>query len=98
MKRLTATEIADGLALLPGWQRSDNGDEGIEYWYRGADFEDAMTFVKEVAAVAEAAGHHPDLDIRYNRVRVFLTTHDEGGVTDRDLAVARAILHAVEGG
>ena len=50
-----------------------------------------MAFVNRVADLAEAAGHHPDIDIRYNRVRIGLTTHDEGGVTDKDLRLAGQI-------
>lgn len=91
MKRLSADEVEAALLTLPGWRGSV---DGIECWYSRATFEAAVHFVEEVAAVAEAASHHPDLDIRYNRVRVFLVTHDAGGVTDRDVAVARAIEHA----
>jgi 4a-hydroxytetrahydrobiopterin dehydratase len=93
MRRLTPAELDDELALLPGWTRSPEEDGGIEYWHTAPDFAGAMGFVGDVAAVAEAANHHPDLDIRYNRVRVFLTTHDAGGVTDRDIALARGIMH-----
>lgn len=94
MRRLTKEEIAEGLGDLPGW----TGNEArLEAWFVWPTFAAGLQFVNEVGALAEAASHHPDLDIRYNRVRVGLSTHDAGGVTDRDLALARAIGHAARG-
>jgi len=55
------------------------------------DFAAALAFVNAVGAAAEAANHHPDIDIRWNRVRLVLTTHDSGGLTLLDLALAAAI-------
>jgi 4a-hydroxytetrahydrobiopterin dehydratase len=55
------------------------------------DFAAALEFVNAVGAAAEAANHHPDIDIRYNKVRLTLTTHDSGGITLFDLALAGAI-------
>jgi 4a-hydroxytetrahydrobiopterin dehydratase len=55
------------------------------------DFAEAMAYVNAVAAVAEAADHHPDIHIRWNRVTLELSSHDVGGVTDRDLALAEQI-------
>ncbi len=55
------------------------------------DFAAALEFVRAVGAAAEAANHHPDIDIRYNKVRLALTTHDSGGITLLDLALAGAI-------
>ena len=92
MRRLAGDELASALATLHGWCGSL---DGIERWFEWESFQDAVAFVDEVAAIAEAAAHHPDLDIRFNRVRVFLVTHDAGGVTDRDVAVARAVDHLV---
>jgi 4a-hydroxytetrahydrobiopterin dehydratase len=69
--------VADGDALVTEW--------------RGADFADAMAYVVRVAELAEEADHHPDIDIRYNRVRLRLWSHDAGGVTRRDLALAAAV-------
>ena len=54
-------------------------------------FPEAIAFVDRLAVEAEAANHHPDIDIRYNRVRIALTTHDEGGISDKDFALAAAI-------
>jgi 4a-hydroxytetrahydrobiopterin dehydratase len=50
-----------------------------------------MKFVNRVAELAEAAGHHPDIDIRYNRVRLALVTHDAGGITQNDISLAQNI-------
>lgn len=55
------------------------------------NFLDAMSFVNAVAEKAEAAGHHPDIDIRYNKVRLALVSHDAGGLTDRDFRMAETI-------
>jgi 4a-hydroxytetrahydrobiopterin dehydratase len=55
------------------------------------DFAGSMQFVNVVAEIAEKADHHPDLDIRWNRVKVALSTHSEGGITDKDLGLADRI-------
>ena len=55
------------------------------------DFAESMTFVNQVAAHAEQADHHPDIDIRWNKVRLALSTHSEGGITQKDLDLARSI-------
>jgi 4a-hydroxytetrahydrobiopterin dehydratase len=55
------------------------------------DFVEAMEFVNAVAELAEGAGHHPDIDIRYNKVRLALVSHDAGGLTERDFDLAAAI-------
>jgi 4a-hydroxytetrahydrobiopterin dehydratase len=88
MSRLTDEEITNGLSSLPGWERS--GDEIVKE-YRLGDFKEAVAFVVRLSYEAEAANHHPDLDIRWNRVRVGLSTHSEGGVTDKDIDLAAAI-------
>ncbi len=79
--------VRDALADLPGWEGS--GRE-ISRELRFADFREAVAFVLRLAFAAEAANHHPDLDIRYNRVRVALSTHSAGGVTAKDVELARA--------
>lgn len=56
-----------------------------------ANFIEAMQFVNSVAEMAEGAGHHPDIDIRYNKVRLALLSHDSGGLTERDFDLAAAI-------
>ena len=85
---LSDAELTEALAGLPGWSRE--GDV-IEKTYELPTFPSAIAFVGEIADRAEAANHHPDLDIRYRRVRVALSTHDEGGITEKDLALATEI-------
>jgi 4a-hydroxytetrahydrobiopterin dehydratase len=94
MRLLSDDEIRTGLAKLPGWERRD--DE-IEKVYELPSFPDAITFVTRIGFIAEKADHHPDLDIRWRKVRVALSTHSEGGITDKDLALAGEI-EAVAGG
>jgi 4a-hydroxytetrahydrobiopterin dehydratase len=88
MRRLDDTAIEEGLQRLPSWQRRD--DQIVKTFTR-ADFAHAMVFVNEVAGAAEAAGHHPDIDIRWNQVTLALSSHDEGGLTDRDFQLAARI-------
>ncbi|OAN42801.1 MULTISPECIES: 4a-hydroxytetrahydrobiopterin dehydratase [Chloroflexus] len=88
MPRLSEAEIAEHLAQRPDWSLEDNE---IVRTFRLANFPAAIAFVTHVAFLAEAAGHHPDIDIRYNRVRIALTTHDAGGLTEKDFALAAAI-------
>ncbi len=75
------------LRKLQGWEP---GEREITKTYRFRDFKEAIAFVNEVAHVAEARNHHPDILIQYNRVTLTLSTHDEGGVTEKDLAMAGA--------
>ncbi len=77
---------------MAGWAR--DGD-AIHREFTFKDFAAAMAFVNKVAQAAEAADHHPDIDIRYNRVTMALSTHSEGGVTEKDFALASRIDAAV---
>jgi 4a-hydroxytetrahydrobiopterin dehydratase len=88
MDRLPDDDIQAAVAALPGWDRV--GDEIVKT-YECASFPDAIAFVVRIGFLAEAANHHPDLDIRWRRVRVALTTHDAGGLTALDVDLARAI-------
>jgi 4a-hydroxytetrahydrobiopterin dehydratase len=88
MALLTETEIERRLPGVPGWERS--GRELRRTW-AFADFKAAMAFVNRVAVLADAADHHPDIDIRYSRVTLVLSTHDAGGLTARDFALAETI-------
>ena len=74
------------LAALPQWRR--NGDV-IARTFQFKDFPAAMKFVNAVAELAEQAQHHPDVDIRWNKVTLALTTHDAGGLTEKDFALAK---------
>jgi 4a-hydroxytetrahydrobiopterin dehydratase len=88
MPRLDDVAIAERLGKLSGWERV--GDE-IRKEYRFADFAEAMGFVTRVALRAEAMNHHPDIDVRYSRVVLALTSHDVGGLSDRDFRLAAQI-------
>jgi 4a-hydroxytetrahydrobiopterin dehydratase len=88
MKRLTAQEIATHLGALPEWRI----EEGVlTRTFRFDDFPAALAFVNRVGERAEEAGHHPDIDIRYNQVRLGLITHDSGGLTAKDFALASVV-------
>jgi 4a-hydroxytetrahydrobiopterin dehydratase len=84
-KALTQAEIEDVLRTYPDWKLQ--GGKLVREW-TFKDFVAAMVFVNQVAGIAEAAGHHPDIDIRYNRVQLGLVSHDAGGITQRDAAMA----------
>jgi 4a-hydroxytetrahydrobiopterin dehydratase len=88
MSRLDDTAVAEGLQRLPGWER--RGNQILKTFVR-KDFANAITFVNEVADAAEAAGHHPDIDIRWNKVTLALSSHAEGGLTDSDFQLAARI-------
>lgn len=81
MPSLTKTQIDELLKSQPGWKLEDG--KLIRDW-TFKDFIEAMSFVNQVGEIAETAGHHPDIDIRYNRVRLALVSHDAGGITERD--------------
>jgi 4a-hydroxytetrahydrobiopterin dehydratase len=84
-KALSAAEVSELLQRHPDWKLQD-GKLVREWTYK--DFVEAMAFVNRVAALAESGGHHPDIDIRYNRVLLGLISHDAGGITKRDAAMA----------
>jgi 4a-hydroxytetrahydrobiopterin dehydratase len=88
MPKLTDTEITRALADLSEWTRS--GDT-LERTIRFPQFMDGIRFIGRVAEMAEAADHHPDIDIRYRNVRFALSTHSEGGLTEKDVDLARQI-------
>jgi 4a-hydroxytetrahydrobiopterin dehydratase len=79
-------KINAALADLPQWKRTG---QIISRTYEFADFPAAMKFVNAVADLAEQAQHHPDVDVRWNKVTLALTTHDAGGLTEKDFALAR---------
>jgi 4a-hydroxytetrahydrobiopterin dehydratase len=87
LTKLSADEIASRLEGLAEW--SQPGEE-IQRTYRFADFVAAMAFVAAVAEHAEKVAHHPDILIRYSRVTLSLSTHDAGGITEKDFDFARA--------
>ena len=86
--KLSEAEIADRLRALSGWARQ--GDE-IRKTFQLGSFPAAIAFVAHVGVLAEAAGHHPDIDIRWRNVTLALATHDAGGLTDKDFDLAAQI-------
>ena len=88
------TELLSDIALqrelggLPGWSR--RGDV-LTRTYQFRNFAESMDFVNRVADAAESADHHPDIDIRYSKVTLVLSTHSAGGITQKDLDLAKAI-------
>ena len=92
MQKLEEHQLHEALADQPKWQLI-NG-EIVRSWVF-ADFVAAIAFVNQVAQEAEKAGHHPDIDIRYNRVKLALVTHDAGGITTNDIEMA-TILNNLE--
>ena len=84
--KMEPAKIILGLTTLPEWSRAG---EIISRTFVFKDFPAAMKFVNEIAELAEQAQHHPDVDIRWNKVTLALTTHDAGGLTEKDFALAR---------
>jgi 4a-hydroxytetrahydrobiopterin dehydratase len=94
MPRLSDDEVRSALAReLPGWE-FDGTAIHREFVFKG--FLAAIAFIDRLAPKAHEARHHPDLENHYNRVLVSLSTHDEGGVTEQDVALALAIESVVE--
>jgi 4a-hydroxytetrahydrobiopterin dehydratase len=87
MHTLSKEDTDHRLSALPGWQIV--GGE-LTRTFKFADFIAAMAFVNRLGDRAEQVGHHPDIDIRYNRVRLALVTHDAGGLTAKDFELAAA--------
>ena len=88
MALLTEKQIAGELKSAKGWKRRE--DE-IHKLFVHKDFARAMGFVQSVALLAEKMNHHPDIDIRWNKVSLSLSTHSEGGLTAKDFALAQQI-------
>lgn len=83
--KLTDTAVQAALLMRSDWSLQAGM---ISRTFNFPDFVAAMRFVNAVAEAAEAADHHPDIDIRYNKVTLALTTHDSGGLTEKDFALA----------
>jgi 4a-hydroxytetrahydrobiopterin dehydratase len=89
--KLSDLEIQRALGRLAGWSR--RGDVLVKTYTFGS-FADGIAFVTRVATAADKMDHHPDIDIRYTKVTCTLSTHDAGGITDSDLALAQEIERA----
>ena len=86
--KLTDAELKQALSELPGWTLKDGM---IVKKYEHASFPEAIVFVNAVAHLAELLNHHPDVDIRYSNITVALVTHDAGGITVKDVTLAKQI-------
>jgi len=89
-EKLTPAALAAALPGLPHWQH-DAAAATLTRAFRFRDFSEAFGFMARVALLAERAGHHPDWSNSYNRVSISLSTHDAGGLTQKDIELARAI-------
>jgi 4a-hydroxytetrahydrobiopterin dehydratase len=92
--KLTDGEVQKALGSLPGWDRSGGS---ITKTYQFGKFAEGIAFVDRVAKAADAMDHHPDIDIRYTKIRVALSTHDAGGITQMDTKLASQIEALVKG-
>ncbi|MDQ2687986.1 MAG: 4a-hydroxytetrahydrobiopterin dehydratase [Armatimonadota bacterium] len=93
MPTLSDVAILQHLEKLPDWARQD---ETLTRQFEFTDFSHAMEFVNQIAEEAESVNHHPDIDIRYNKVTLTLTTHDSGGITQNDVNLAVAADQAAD--
>jgi 4a-hydroxytetrahydrobiopterin dehydratase len=86
VQKLSDANVGRALTSVPGWKLSG---AAIVRTFQFKDFPAAIKFVEVVAALAEQAWHHPEIDIRWNKVTLTLSTHDMGGLTEKDFALAR---------
>ena len=90
---LTQTEIDQKIADIPQWKQED---QTLTRTFKFENFVKAIAFVNQLVEPAEAAGHHPDIAISYNKVTISLTTHDAGGLTQMDFDLAQTISQLAE--
>jgi 4a-hydroxytetrahydrobiopterin dehydratase len=95
MEKLGQELVDQRLEAYPNWSQS--GD-ALQRTFSFDDFNGAMKFVDHIAALAEESQHHPDIMIRYNKVTLTLSTHDAGGLTERDFAFAEAADRTLDEG
>ena len=88
--------VSDALSKLDGWSQAEGDTDAISKSYKFEDFATAFGFMSAMATQAEKADHHPEWFNVFNKVDVTLTTHDAGGVTDKDIKLARRIRGEIE--
>jgi 4a-hydroxytetrahydrobiopterin dehydratase len=88
MSLLSDDDVRARLATVPGWERAGNE---IRKTYAFDSFKAAMAFANRVAEIADAADHHPDILVQYRKATLTLTSHDAGGLTERDFRLAAKI-------
>ena len=86
MKKLTAAQIKTALPSVPNWKKKG---AAITRTFQFKDFPVAIKFVNAIAKPSEKEYHHPDIDIRWNKVILTLSTHDAGGLTSKDFSLAK---------
>lgn len=86
MQKLSETQVGERLDAIPEWSELNGA---IQRTFQFADFASSIRFVNKVADLAEAADHHPDILVRYNKVTLTLSTHDAGGITEKDFTLAK---------
>lgn len=87
-EKLNDESVAGWMEGRSGWKRND---DALVKDFEFPTFRDSIVFVNRMATLADEREHHPDIDIRYDKVRVTLTTHDAGGITEKDLEMAEQI-------
>lgn len=93
MTKLTGAARAEAIASLKGWKETE-GRDAIQRSFKFADFNQAWGFMTRVAMAAEKADHHPEWSNVYNKVDIVLSTHDAGGLSEKDIALAKFIDEA----
>lgn len=88
LSKLSSEQISLYLRKLAHWRNENNT---LVKTYLFSKFTDSIQFVNQIAEIAESTNHHPDLLIQYNKVKITLTTHDEGGITGKDFLLAEQI-------
>jgi 4a-hydroxytetrahydrobiopterin dehydratase len=91
MAKLSPGQIKQEFQSLPGWELKN---DAISKLFRFNEFLEGIEFVNRVARIAEADDHHPDIHVNYTRVTFICSTHSEGGVTEKDIKLARQIEEA----
>ncbi len=87
---LSREEASRRISSLTGWHISEGGKE-LEKSYEFPDFKSALAFVNRVGELAEAENHHPDIELKWGKVDIELSTHSAGGITDKDISLASKI-------
>lgn len=96
MTRLSTPDIETALQDLSGWTHIEKTTlNSIRKVFKFKDFKEAWSFMTRVAALADEADHHPEWSNAYNRVEIILSTHDKGGVTEKDISLAKSIESVV---
>ena len=88
MAKLSPEQITEKLKSLPAWERRG---EAIAKQFTFKEFMDGIRFINRIAEIAEQMDHHPDMTVNYRRITFTLSTHDQGGITEKDIKLADAI-------